>query len=37
METQERIIVALDVPSLAQAQPLIDELAQKVGYFKVGL
>ncbi|MFA6551780.1 MAG: orotidine-5'-phosphate decarboxylase [Patescibacteria group bacterium] len=37
METKDRIIVALDVPSLGQAGQLIDELAPHVGCFKVGL
>ncbi|MFA5173033.1 MAG: orotidine-5'-phosphate decarboxylase [Candidatus Paceibacterota bacterium] len=37
MEVKDRIIVALDVPSLEQAGQLIAELAPFVGCFKVGL
>lgn len=37
MEVKDRIIVALDVPSLEQAGQLIAELAPYVGCFKVGL
>jgi orotidine-5'-phosphate decarboxylase len=37
MEPKERIIVALDVDSLAKATPYIEGLAPHVGYFKVGL
>ncbi|OGY41852.1 MAG: orotidine 5'-phosphate decarboxylase [Candidatus Buchananbacteria bacterium RBG_13_39_9] len=34
---KERIIVALDVPSLAKAGDLVEKLAPHVGFFKVGL
>ena len=34
---RERLVLALDVPSLDQARSLIDELAPHVGVFKVGL
>jgi len=37
MEPKERIIVALDVDSLAKATPVVEALAPYVGYFKVGL
>lgn len=37
MEARERIIVALDVPEVAQAERLINELAHLVGCFKIGL
>jgi len=37
MEAKERIIVALDVPSLEEALKLVEELHPYVGYFKVGL
>ncbi|HSD12800.1 MAG TPA: orotidine 5'-phosphate decarboxylase / HUMPS family protein, partial [Patescibacteria group bacterium] len=37
MEPKDRIIVALDVPTLEAAKPLIDALAPHVGLFKVGL
>lgn len=36
-EAHERILVALDVPSLSQAQQIVEELRGKVGGFKVGL
>lgn len=34
---RERLAFALDVPSLAKARPLIDQLKGEVGVFKVGL
>lgn len=37
MEPKDRIIVALDVPDLAAARPLIAALSPHVGMFKVGL
>jgi len=37
VETKEKLIVALDVDSLNEAQNLIDELYDVVGYFKVGM
>ncbi len=37
MDAKERIIVALDVPDLETAKPLVAALAPHVGYFKVGL
>src|SRR3989338_2042715 len=37
MNAQERIIVALDVSSLGEAEPLVKELAPYVGCFKAGL
>ncbi len=37
MDPKLRIIVALDVDSLARSTPLIEALAPHVGYFKVGL
>jgi len=37
MNPHERIIVALDVESLAKAEPLVEALAPVVGCFKVGL
>lgn len=37
MDIQDRIIVALDVSSLEDAKPLVDQLAEYVGCFKVGL
>ena len=36
MEPKDRIIVALDVPNLANALPLVEQLAPEVGMFKVG-
>ena len=36
MKARERLIVALDVPSAADATALVDALAGKVGMFKVG-
>lgn len=37
MEPKDRLIVALDVPDLEAAKPLIAALAPHVGYFKIGL
>lgn len=37
MEPRERLIVALDVPALAEAESLASRLAPHVGLFKVGL
>ena len=37
MEPKERIIVALDVPSIEVAKPAVGELAPYVGCFKIGL
>lgn len=37
MEPRERLIVALDVPSLEAAKPLVDQLLPYVGTFKLGL
>jgi len=37
MKPCERLIVALDVPTLAEAESLVDRLAPHVGLFKVGL
>lgn len=37
MNAQDRIIIALDVSSLDEAESLVRELAPHVGYFKVGL
>jgi orotidine-5'-phosphate decarboxylase len=37
MDPKLRLIVALDVDSLARSTPLIETLAPHVGYFKVGL
>ena len=37
MEAKDRIIVALDVDSLSKAGSLVGDLAEYVGYFKVGL
>jgi orotidine-5'-phosphate decarboxylase len=37
MQAHERIVVALDVPSLDEAKRLVEALAPHVGYFKVGL
>lgn len=36
-KSRERIIVALDVPGASEARPIVDELAGKVGAFKIGL
>lgn len=36
-EVRDRIIVALDVPTLEDARRLVDELAGSVGVFKIGL
>ena len=36
MKARERLIVALDVPGAAEAGALVDALAGKVGFFKVG-
>lgn len=37
MAGKEKLIVALDVPTLSEAQKLADELRDEVGMFKVGL
>lgn len=37
IEPKERLIVALDVPSLEEAKPLVDQLLPYVGMFKLGL
>jgi len=37
VEPQERICVALDVPTLAEAEKIVDELINYVGMFKIGL
>ena len=37
MEPRERLIVPLDVPTLAEAEALVNRLAPHVGLFKVGL
>ena len=37
VDGQSRIVVALDVPSLSQAEALAEQLADEVGWFKVGL
>ena len=37
MEAKDRIIVALDVPNAEEAKPIIDELGDQVGMFKIGL
>ena len=37
IEAKERIIVALDVPSLDEALKLVEKLHPNVGCFKVGL
>jgi orotidine-5'-phosphate decarboxylase len=37
MSLKDRIAVALDVGSLSEAERLIDELSDHVGYFKIGL
>jgi orotidine-5'-phosphate decarboxylase len=36
MKAQDRLIVALDVPTVEEARGLVDRLAGKVGLFKVG-
>lgn len=36
MKARERLIVALDVPTVEQAQALVDRLAGQVGLFKIG-
>ena len=36
-DPRQRLIVALDVPSLAQAEALVDKLIGRVGMFKIGL
>jgi orotidine-5'-phosphate decarboxylase len=33
----ERLIVALDVPTLEQARALVDEIGEAVGFYKIGL
>ena len=37
MSPKDRLIVALDVPTLAEALSYVDRLAPHVGFFKVGL
>lgn len=37
MEARDRIIVALDVPTIGSAMGLVEKLRPHVGYFKVGL
>ncbi|MDO8435579.1 MAG: orotidine-5'-phosphate decarboxylase [bacterium] len=37
MQPHERIIVALDVPTLKEARALVEKLSPHVGFFKVGL
>jgi len=37
MEAKERIIVALDVDTVEKAKPLVEELSDYVGVFKIGL
>ena len=37
IETNERLIVALDVPSTAQAKALVDNLGDSVVFYKIGL
>jgi orotidine-5'-phosphate decarboxylase len=37
MQPRDRLIVALDVPSVAEAQALIDTLGDSVGVYKIGL
>ncbi|MBY0369589.1 orotidine-5'-phosphate decarboxylase [bacterium] len=37
MDPKQRLIVALDVDSLARATPIVEALAPHVGFFKVGL
>ncbi len=37
MDVRDRIIVALDVSNLAEAESLVRELTPHVGCFKVGL
>ena len=34
---RDRLIVALDVPSVAQAQALVEKLGESVGFYKIGL
>lgn len=37
LEPKERLIFPLDVPSWAEAAPLVESLAPEVGWFKIGL
>lgn len=37
LSPRDRLIVALDVSTLAEAEALVDELAEDVGMFKCGL
>ena len=37
MDAKDRLIVALDVPGVAQARSLIDTLGDSVGVYKIGL
>ncbi len=37
MDAKERLIVALDVPDLAKAKVLVDELGDSVSFYKVGM
>jgi orotidine-5'-phosphate decarboxylase len=37
IETKERLIVALDVPSIAQAKAMVDTLGDSVVFYKIGL
>ncbi|MBC7347766.1 MAG: orotidine 5'-phosphate decarboxylase, partial [Clostridia bacterium] len=37
MRANERVIVALDVPTLAEAEQLVKELLPEVSLFKVGM
>lgn len=37
IETKERLIVALDVPSIAQAKAMVDTLGDSVIFYKIGL
>lgn len=37
IETKERLIVALDVPSVAQAKAMVDTLGDAVVFYKIGL
>ena len=34
---EERLIMALDVPSIAEAQALVEELGDSVVFYKVGM
>ena len=37
IETHERLIVALDVPTIDQAKKLVLELGDSVSFYKIGL